>query len=291
MFVTAVEHASKFTLPVVISSRTVGGKVTSGCGSFIIVNDEGWILTAAHIFNADRVLVEHQKAHTEYLEKRKEIEERRDLNINKKRKLMSRLNFSDDWLSRVSFWWGQDGVSCKEVYWNLLADIAITKLENFKASPNATFPKFGNPSIDLPPGRSLCKTGFPFHSIESSYDEASNTFKFAPGALPIPRFPLDGILTRYQIVQNAADKTQAKCLEMSTPGLRGQSGGPVFDTDGVVWGIQVRTHHLPLGFQPELTDRGKKVAEHQFLNVGVAAYVSEIIALLKKYNVKHDVAA
>jgi hypothetical protein len=290
MFVTAVERASKFTGPVVISSRTVGGKVTSGCGSFVIVNDEGWIVTAAHIFNADRVVTEQQKAHAEYLEKRKEIEERADLNINKKRKLISRLNFSDDWLSNVSFWWGQDGLSCKQVYWNLLADIAITKLENFKPAPNATFPKFGNPSVDLPPGRSLCKTGFPFHSIGSSYDEASKTFRFAPGALPIPRFPLDGILTRYQMVQNAADKTQAKCLEMSTPGLRGQSGGPVFDTDGVVWGIQVRTRHLALGFQPELTDHGKKVAEHQFLNVGVAAYVSEIIALLKKNNVKHEVA-
>src|SRR6266404_95830 len=290
MFVTAVERASKFTGPIVISSRTVGGKVTSGCGSFVIVNDEGWILTAAHIFNTDRVLAEQQKAHAEYLEKRKEIEERADLNINKKRKLISRLNFSDDWLSRVSFWWGQDDLNCKQIYWNLLADIAITKLENFKPAPNATFPKFGNPSVELPPGRSLCKTGFPFHSIESSYDEESNTFRFAPGALPIPRFPLDGILTRYQIVKNATDNTQAKCLELSTPGLRGQSGGPVFDKDGVVWGIQVRTHHLALGFQPELTDHGKKVAEHQFLNVGVAAYVSEIIALLKKYNVKHDVA-
>jgi hypothetical protein len=132
MFVTAVERASKFTGPIVISSRTVGGKVTSGCGSFVIVNDEGWILTAAHIFNADRVLTEQQKAHTEYLEKRKEIEERTDLNINKKRKLISRLNFSDDWLSNVSFWWGQDGLSCKQVHMNLLADVAITKLRTLK---------------------------------------------------------------------------------------------------------------------------------------------------------------
>jgi Trypsin-like peptidase domain len=291
MFVKAVEHASKFTSPVVISSRTVGGKVTSGCGSFVIVNDEGWILTAAHIFSADRVLAEHQKAHTEYLEKRREIEGRNGLNINKKRKLVSRLNFSEDWLSGVSFWWGQDGLSCKQLHMNPLADIAITKLENFRAAPDATFPKFGNPSVELSPGRSLCRTGFPFHSIESSYDEGTNTFRFAPGSLPIPRFPLDGILTRYRIVQNAANNaTRAKFLEISTPGLRGQSGGPVFDTDGVVWGIQTGTNHLPLGFQPEVTDHGRKVAEHQFLNVGLAAYVSEIIALLKQYNVKHDMA-
>jgi len=55
-------------------------------------------------------------------------------------------------------------------------------------------------------------------------------------------------------------------------------------------GIQVRTHHLPLGFQPEITDQGRKVAEHQFLNVGIAVYVSEIITLLEKYKIKHDLA-
>ncbi len=290
MFAAAVALASKFTGPVVISSQTVGGKVGSGCGSFIVVNDEGWVVTAAHTFAPYRVKIEHDKAHEEYRARRRAIEENTAFNAAKKRKLISRLDFNNEWISRVSFWWGHDALRSSDVQMNLLADIAITRLENFKPPADATYPKFGNPSVELPPGMSLCKLGFPFHSIQSSFDESTNMFKFAPGALPIPRFPLDGILTRYQILKNATENTEAKFVEMSTPGLRGQSGGPVFDRDGVVWGIQVRTSHLELGFEPEVTKHSKKVAEHQFLNVGIAAYVSEVVALLKKYDVKHEVA-
>lgn len=47
MFATAVAHASEFTNPVVISTKTIGGKVTTSCGSFVLINDEGWIITAA----------------------------------------------------------------------------------------------------------------------------------------------------------------------------------------------------------------------------------------------------
>jgi hypothetical protein len=290
VFAAAVARVSKFTGPVVISSKTIGGKVTSGCGSFVIVNDEGWIVTAAHTFAPYQVKIEHDKAHAEYRARRKTIEENAGLNAAKKRKLISRLDFNSEWISRVSFWWGHDALKFTDVHLNLLADIAITRLENFKPPVDAEFPKFGNPSVQLPPGTSLCKTGFPFHSIQSSFDETTDMFRFAPGALPIPRFPLDGILTRYQILKNATDNAEAKFVEMSTPGLRGQSGGPVFDKDGVVWGIQSRTNHLELGFSPEVTKQGKKVAEHQFLNVGLAAYVSEISALLTRYNVKHELA-
>ena len=290
MFAAGVAHASKFTSPVVISSKTIGGEVRSGCGSFVLVNDEGWIITAAHVFKAHNVLAEHRKAHAEYAAMRKEIEDDAAFKLNKKRKLISRLVFSHEWLESVLFWWANDSLRCGDVHMNLLADLAITQLQNLKAPTNQTFPTFGNPSVELPPGKSLCKTGFPFHSIQASFDEAKQAFRFEPGALPIPRFALDGIIARYRVMQNSTDKTQATFLEMSTPGMKGQSGGPVFDTDGVVWGIQVQTDSLELGFQPEVTKQGKKVAEHQFLNVGLAAYVSEISALFKKFNVKHNVA-
>lgn len=37
-------------------------------------------------------------------------------------------------------------------------------------------------------------------------------------------------------------------IETSTPRLRGQSGGPIFDVNGAIWAIQSQTHHLKLGF-------------------------------------------
>src|SRR5881296_3084054 len=120
MFVKAIEHVSKFTGPVVISSRTVGGKVTSGCGSFVLVNNEGWILTAAHIFAPYKVKLEHDNAHAEYRAKRKAIEENAGFNVAKKRKLISRLNFNNDWISELSFWWGHDVLRFRDVHVNPL---------------------------------------------------------------------------------------------------------------------------------------------------------------------------
>jgi hypothetical protein len=64
-------------------------------------NDEGWIITAAHIFAPFRVKLEHEKTHTEYRARRKAIEENAGLNAAKKRKLISRLVFSSDWISSL----------------------------------------------------------------------------------------------------------------------------------------------------------------------------------------------
>src|SRR4029077_8413380 len=125
-----------------------------------VVNDEGWVVTAAHIFAPYQVKLEHDKAHAEYRARRKAIEEDAALNVARKRKLISRLDFSNDWMSEVSFWWGHDALRFRDVHMNPLADIAITQLENFKPAADATFPKFGNPSVELPPETSLCKTGF-----------------------------------------------------------------------------------------------------------------------------------
>jgi hypothetical protein len=54
----------------------------------------------------------------------------------------------------------------------------------------------------------------------------------------------------------------------------------VSDTQGRVWGIQSRTHHLNLGFSPRLQIKGGHVTEHQFLNVGLAVHPAELLDLL-----------
>jgi len=102
-----------------------------------------------------------------------------------------------------------------------------------------------------------------------------------------PAFPIDGILTRY-----IGDETgQAFALEMSTPGLVGQSGGPLFDTKGVVYGMQQSTRHLHLGFDMINRDvwvgtHRAKVSNHPFLHVGVCISADIIKDFLRQQNVK-----
>jgi len=66
-------------------------------------------------------------------------------------------------------------------------------------------------------------------------------------------------------------------FEMSTPGLRGQSGGPAFDAQGLVWGMQSATKHLDLDFDVDMdvlrNGRRRRVQDSAFLHVGHCIHV------------------
>ena len=103
----------------------------------------------------------------------------------------------------------------------------------------------------------------------------------------MPRFPNDGIHTRVVIFVDEKSKRKVEFIETSSPGLRGQSGGPIFDTEGNLWGLQSRTFHHSLGFSPKIKIKNKEFEEQQFLNVGVGAHVKEIIKFLDKHGIKY----
>lgn len=78
---------------------------------------------------------------------------------------------------------------------------------------------------------------------------------------------------------------------MSTPGLRGQSGGPLFDPDGYIYGMQSSTRHLHLGFDLENFEipngsSTKKITNTPFLHVGQCIHVDVIRDFLRDYNIK-----
>ena len=88
-----------------------------------------------------------------------------------------------------------------------------------------------------------------------------------------------------------AENNQLYGIEMSTPGLRGQSGGPLFDEKGIVYGMQFSTKHLHLGF--DLVDKEimvnngiKKVSDYSFLHLGQCIHADAIKAFLKHHDVK-----
>ena len=66
-------------------------------------------------------------------------------------------------------------------------------------------------------------------------------------------------------------------FELSTPGLRGQSGGPAFDVDGRILGIQAATGHLDMNFDIEQdvlrSGKKKQVKDYAFLHVGKCIHI------------------
>lgn len=294
MFVEAIEKASAFTFPLIISNQYQDGSISSSLASFIILNEEGWLLTAAHTIQDTSLHPAHLKEYHEYIQGEATV-------LNPK------------WILNHSLWFGADHHRVHTFHVWPENDLAIGKIEHFNPGLVREYPVFISPDA-VKSGRSLCKLGFPFYDIQAVFTE--NTFRYDPGLFPIPRFPYEGILTR--IISGAAGVPgagvpgagvpgagvagaahpgsgpvqphplqEALWIETSSPGLRGQSGGPVFDTAGRVWGIQSMTRHLPLGFSPSIKKNGVTVEENQFINLGWCAHVQAILNFLDQHGIKY----
>lgn len=293
MFVRAFRLASAFTRPVVISTRTVRGECRGVVAACTVVNRDGWVLTAAHVLDLLRRLEEEAGRYRAYRAEVRDLDRARTSFDTARREKLRHLDLPPPDSARdCSAWWGADGAALKDVRLMPASDLALGRLEPFEPTSVARYPAFKTPDADYAPGRSLCRLGFPFHEIAPAWDEARGAFVLPPEAFPIPLFPIEGMLTRFLSAPPpgaAADGSAApgKYVETSSPGLEGQSGGPVFDADGAVWAIQSHTRHLPLGFRPRAPGQPKGPALHQFLNVGVGVHAEAILALLDEAGIAH----
>ena len=287
MFAKACERVYKFTRPLIISTRTVDGTVSSSCGTFIIINPEGWILTAGHLFDS---FVKYQQD----MKKIKEVEEinarKASMAVPGAMTLPDTIQPDPKWITNHSFWWGGDGLRITSVYVNREIDIALAKLDGFRPDMVQEYPIFRDPDT-MRPGTSICRTGFPFANIATDFDEGSKSFRIRNGVLPLPFFPNDGIHTRNVLKQNKSREGNYDMLyvETSTLGLKGQSGGPIFDTNGHIYAMQVQTNHIPLGFHPISEYDGKSIVENQFLNVGIGVHGKLLQQIMRDHHISFKV--
>lgn len=267
MFAKAYETAVKFTRPLIISERNETGGVKCRCGAFIILNDEGWILTAAHIFKA-------------YLGNEKTKSQIREI----------KGSVSDHAAAHYAFWWGMDGVRISDVRVLVEADILVGRLEPFRRDMVGGYPTIMNPE-DMKIASGLCKLGYPFTSVEAVYDEKHHKFSLAGDTLPGPPFPTEGIYTRKIFKGDSEDGLyRLMFLETSSPGLKGQSGGPVVDIDGNVWGIQGGSINYSLGLSPTVLRDGREIKIDQFYNTGIGAHAELIRSFLKENGISFKCA-
>jgi len=288
MFSKAYEIASDYTQPVLISHRFQNGHIESGLGSFIIVNEEGWILTAAHLLEPINTFNKHVKEREAFKKSRMAVDQHASMSPQAKLRKKQQLQPNPRWINRLSHWWGKDGHLIRQFHIFKENDIAIGKIEDFDPSFCKSYPVFRDPE-NIKAGTSVCKLGFSFFNVKATYNEQLKAFQFDRSIFPIPRFPIDGIITRFhKSGKSKVTQIDVRYLETSSPGLRGQSGGPLFDVDGRVMGVQSHTRHLPLGFSPKIKKGDKEVEENQFLNVGVGSHVESILAFLDQFNVSYE---
>ncbi len=296
MFTNAYRIAGGFTLPVVISSRSDSGECKSAIGACVVVNRDGWILTTAHLLGEILRQRESVMQHTACGDEVRQLEQDTvaDKRYRKAPKVRTFQRPSKDSVRNHSVWWGRDGAQLVDAALMPATDLALGRLTPFDGKTIAQFPVFKKPGANYTPGRSLCKLGFPFHQITPSYDEKRNAFVLPQGAVPPPLFPIEGLFTRVVIapMPGAEGGEPGKFIETSSPGLVGQSGGPIVDSQGAVWALQSHTRHYPMGFSPPVPgqeqSKPRQQKEHQFLNVGLGVHAEPILQLLQSREVEHQ---
>jgi Trypsin-like peptidase domain len=293
MFRKAVSLAMGFTRPIVISCKTVAGTCAAGIGAYVVVNRDGWIVTADHIIAQMEAFTDSCNRVEQHMAKRKSIEDDDKLDVKTKRKQLSKLGFpGNDDIARCSPWWGADGLSLVDVARLPVIDLAVGRLEPFDPATVPAYPVFKNPGIDFSPGASLCRLGYPFYELQPSWDPTIQAFNLPPNSVPVPLFAIDGIYSREVEVRLPSGAPQPtyplKYIETSTPGLKGQSGGPIVDSAGRIWGIQSQTRSYPLGFTPVVPGGKKGEQEHQFLNVGWGIHGKTLGGMMRDLGVSFD---
>jgi len=293
MFAAACATAKEFTRPVIISYRRHDGTCKASIGSFVIINDEGWIVTAQHIIRKIRHLERAKQAYDADEARRQLIRDSTDLKEDERERQLESTASSAEAITDFSVNWGNEynpGVELESIKELEEADLAVGRLSKFDATSVSNYPQFKDPTKLMNQGTSLCKMGFPFHNVPPVFDESANTFSFP--APPIPFFPIEGILTRIvEVIPNPCSYLVAY-LETSSPSLRGQSGGPTLDVHGAIWAIQSQTKHIPLGFGNHIQD-GSKATEHlqnQYLHVGWGTHAATVVGFLRERGIHFNLS-
>ena len=289
MFVDAIEEVDRFTRPVHFISRYyTGSDIVPGTATLFFVNRDGFAVTCRHV--ARQILIANS-IYENYIKFSGELRRfERDPGLETQRRLLEeKYKINSETPVRILF----NFINCVSAYKSLTIhlhpsqDLAIIHFRDFDAAQYQGHAHFLKDTRMVRQGKYLCRLGYPFPEFTNyRYNKVNNDIEWLQtGRINTPSFPIDGIVTRH-----IGENNEITGIEMSTPGLRGQSGGPLFDTNGVIYGMQSSTRHLHLGFdqinREVITDgHRKRVSNYPFLNVGQCVHADVIKQFLREKNV------
>ncbi|MDY0064383.1 MAG: serine protease [Bacilli bacterium] len=290
MFQNAINTIKDVTFPLIVNTHMFSGESKTSFGTAILLNNDGFFLTCAHMF---LLALQFEK---DKVELSKFNETLQSITCpDKRKKFMKKAN--PEWITNLGIFFPKynTGVDPSTVRLNLELDLAIFKVLSLPSfEPTIVFPTFNKTKAILP-GTSFCRLGFPFKTANVNFDKEKNMFNmdFLSSLNVIPN---DGIITQFinniSPVEVQGIKRSGSAIETSTPGLRGQSGGPIFDVDGIILGLQSFTTTTPLDIDGIVKNKKfpNKKDEHfpQFILFGVGISSSQICSFLDAENIAYN---
>ncbi len=291
MFVKAIEEVGQYTRPIHTISRNYNEKIVSpGAATLFFVNELGCAITCKHVIDiiGNRAYI---NSHYDNFTKEKATIGKNNKYNKRIKELEAKYKFKSDIIVQLS----ERFIDCTtdptfKYRWinHPIYDLSILIFENFKNPAYQSHATFLKDTSVLKQGKFLCRLGYPFPEFTNfQYNEQTDNIEWTnTGQSGTPRFPIEGMLTRHLI-----DAGKTIGIELSSPGLKGQSGGPLFNQDGIICGMQSMTNHLHLGFDMknfEYETGGKtiKATNQPFLHVGQCIHADIIKEFLKVNNIK-----
>ncbi|MES2431278.1 MAG: serine protease [Bacteroidota bacterium] len=290
MFIKAIETVNRFTRPLHSISRNYGGLISPGASTLFFVNEEGVAITCKHVANH---LLQADNINNQFnLFKTEQAKLSRDTTFKKGQMgLEAKYKYKKESVVQIknNFVNCFDSISGITYHMHPELDLAILVFQGFNSIHYDSFATFVSDSNKIKQGQYLCRLGYPFPEFNNfRHNPQNDDIEWTNEGIQVsPGFPIDGIITRLMGNINGS----ITGIEMSTPGLKGQSGGPLFDTNGLVYGMQFQTGHLHLGFDlkdHEVIINGvkNKVSNSPFLHVGHCIHADKIKEFLTQHNIK-----
>lgn len=297
MFVDAIEKVTQFTRPIMFITRNYkSDTVVPGLATLFFINDSGCAVTCKHVAE---MLLQADTINQGYQNFTTAVSTAKTTNPHNYKKEIRLLEKQYGYQSGITV-----NVKCQfmdiptpftdfTIHTHPHYDLAIIQFNGFSSlNYNADNIYLLENGEDIKQGKSLCRLGFPFPEFTNfQYNLAIDDIEWTSEASLVPCFPMDGIVTRHLGNENG----EIFGIELSTPGLKGQSGGPLFDNQGRIYGMQFATHHLHLGFDIEresmVINGERKVINNQpFLHVGQCLHINIIKDFLDQHDISYRTA-
>ena len=269
MFQTACDRSAHQVHPVIGIVKPASGRLASAIGACILINKEGWFLTARHVFDGTHKMLQSHAMSVTIAQQREAIKADKSLSKRERQKQLRALPPVRK-IEQSASVWGQRNAKLEEFITHPLCDLCLFRVSDLDVPEEYEIPAFR--SDDIKPGEMLCRTGYALlkDKFVLSWDDKRGQFI---ATTPPILFVTEGLVSRF------LDNGDCSIIEMSTPGLKGQSGGPIMDPSGSICGVQSATQPYDLEFE------GVKVT--QYYHVGHAVHVREVLRFLEGKGIDH----